>query len=98
MDKLDNERLDALYQAVLSLKTKEECKSFFIDICTVKEMNDLAQRLEVAALLMKRISYQEISKITGASTATISRVSRSLNYGPGGYRTVLDALKENNND
>ena len=98
MDKLDNKRLDALYNAVLSLKTKEECKSFFIDICTVKEMNDLAQRLEVAALLTEKVSYQEISKITGASTATISRVSRALNYGPGGYKTVLDATKENGND
>ena len=96
MDKKQNLKLDNLVRAVLSLKTEDECRSFFEDICTIKEMQDLAQRLEVAVMLEEKISYQKISRITGASTATISRVSRALNYGSGGYEIVLKRRGEDN--
>lgn len=76
--------------AVLSLKNKEECSAFFLDICTIKELLDLGQRIEVASLLSEGLSYQEICEKTGASSATISRVNRCLLYGEGGYRIVLD--------
>jgi len=79
-----------LYKAVLSIESVEECGNFFADICTVKELQDLSQRFQVARLLKAGRSYQEISKETGASTATISRVNRSLCYGSGGYKSVLE--------
>ena len=75
---------------VLKLKTKDDCRKFFEDICTIKEVQDLSQRLEVASLLSAGKNYQEVCKQTGASTATISRVSRCINYGAGGYAIVLD--------
>lgn len=80
--------------AVLLLKTPEECTRFFADLCTVKELRDLSQRLRVAAQLSAGHSYQAICRETGASTATISRVNRCLQYGSGGYREVLEKLKE----
>ena len=95
---IGNDRLDSLFEAVLKLRTKEECKSFFEDICTIKEMQDLSQRLEVAVMLVEGSSYQQISTTTGASTATISRVSRALNYGSGGYGVVLDNRSGNKTD
>ena len=79
-----------LFDAVLKLKTKEDCKKFFEDVCTIKELQDITQRIEVASLLMEKKNYQEVSKLTGASTATISRVNKCLNYGSGGYSIVLD--------
>lgn len=79
-----------LYKAILKLKTEEDCRKFFEDICTIKEVLDMSQRLEVANLLSMGKNYQEVSKLTGASTATISRVSRCLNYGAGGYLLVVD--------
>lgn len=84
---------DALCNALLSLKTKEECYAFLEDICTIKEIQDISQRLEVAKLLSQGISYTTISKETGASTATISRVSRSYEYGAGGYKNVIARLE-----
>ena len=83
-----------LHRALLSLKTEEECDAFLEDICTVKEMRDLAQRLEVARMLATGEKYKKIEEITGASTVTISRVKRSLDYGSGGYKMVLDRLAE----
>ena len=83
-----------LYEAVLSIESVEECGNFFEDICTVKELQDLSQRFQVAKLLKSGRSYQEISKETGASTATISRVNRSLVYGSGGYKSVLEKTEE----
>lgn len=83
-----------LCQAILSLKTKEECAAFLEDICTIKEIQDISQRLEVARMLSRGISYTTICKETGASTATISRVSRSYEYGAGGYKTVITRLSE----
>ena len=87
-----NESTDQLCAALLSLETKEECCAFLEDICTIKEFLDLSQRLEVARLLQSGASYTAITKATGASTATISRVSKCCEYGSGGYRTVIGRL------
>ncbi len=81
---------DILVEALLKLETPEECAAFLDDICTIRELSDLAQRWEVAEMLHEGKNYQEISAVTGASTATISRVNKCLNYGSGGYRAVLD--------
>lgn len=93
MSNIHNQSTDKLFQAILSLKTIEECRDFFDDICTIKEIQDMTQRLEVALLLDKGKNYQEISREVGVSTATISRVSRCLNYGDGGYRTAIERIK-----
>jgi len=85
-----------LYDAVLSLKTEEDCRMFFEDICTIKELETMSQRLEVARMLMGGSTFNEIVAATGASTTTISRVNRCLNYGDGGYRLVLEKCKRNN--
>lgn len=93
--KIKTPAVDYLFDAVLSLKDKEECYAFFDDICTVNELLSLSQRFEVAAMLHSRKTYLEIADKTGASTATISRVNRSLNYGNDGYDIVfgrIDAL------
>lgn len=91
--KLDNEKgVVDFFEAVLSLKDRGECAAFFPDICTIKELLDFGQRMEVASLLTEGMNYQEISKETGASSATISRVNRCLMYGEGGYRLVLDRI------
>ena len=89
-----NENTDKFFDAVLSLKDKDECAAFFDDICTIKEMQDIAQRYQVAALLAKGLNYNEISSITGASSATITRVNKCLNYGNGGYKTVLERTEK----
>ncbi len=89
MNKLHNTATDMLFQAVLGLESKEDCYNFFEDICTIKEISDMSQRLMVARMLSKGKNYQEISKETGASTTTISRVSKCLNYGSGGYKKAL---------
>ena len=94
MHKLDKERLQRLYKAVLSLKTEEECAAFFEDACTIQETEAIAQRIEVACQLNKGKSYVDINKSTGASTATICRVSRCLNYGSGGYKIVIERMGE----
>lgn len=88
---------DELCKAILSLKTKEECSAFLEDICTIKEIQDISQRLAVAQMLSQGISYSVISKETGASTATISRVSRSYEYGAGGYKNVIARLEAEEN-
>ena len=95
MEKLDANMADQFYSAILSLKTKEECRAFFDDICTIKELQDLMQRLQVASMLSKGMNYLEISKETSVSSATISRVNRCLNYGDGGYNIVLGRLENN---
>ncbi len=94
MDKLDSNMAKQFYSAVLSLKTEDECRSFFEDVCTIKELQDLSQRLQVAFLLDEGRNYQEISKATSVSSATISRVNRCLVYGDGGYRTVIGRVRE----
>lgn len=96
MQRLDKERLQRLYRAVLCLKNEEECAAFFEDACTIQETEAIAQRIEVACQLSQGRSYVDINKSTGASTATICRVSRCLNYGSGGYKTVIGRMEENN--
>lgn len=91
-DKLKDPQTDALFDAILSLQTQEECYRLFEDLCTVSEIKSLAQRLHIASLLNEGRTYSEIFEITGVSTATISRVNRSLEYGADGYRTVLQRL------
>ena len=86
--------LSLLLNAVLKLESYEECQNFFDDLCTVQELKALSQRIEVAAMLIDGKVYSDIVKATGASTATISRVNRSLNYGSDGYRVIFDRLKE----
>ena len=81
-----------LFRAVSMLQNEEECAAFFEDICTINEIIDMAQRLETACLLDQGMNYHDISDKVGVSTATISRVNRCLQYGPGGYRTVIDRL------
>lgn len=90
--KIKTEMVDYLFDAILSLETKEECYSFFEDICTINELLSLSQRLEVAKMLREHKTYLEIAEDTGASTATISRVNRSLNYGNDGYDLVFRRL------
>ena len=83
------ESIDDLFSAILKLKSVQDCRNFFEDVCTIKELEDISQRLEVAKQLIDGKNYQSISKETGASTATISRVNKCLNYGSGGYKLVL---------
>lgn len=92
MKRVKSEAIDLLFEAVLGLESIDECYDFFEDICTIKEVKDMAQRLEVAMLLDAKKNYQEIAEKTTVSTATISRVSKCLNYGSGGYRRAIDRL------
>ena len=94
MEKQYSEAAIKLFEAVTHLNTVEECAAFFEDICTIKEIQDLSQRLQVAAMLNQGEKYQTIEQSTGASTATISRVNKCLLYGSGGYRTVLERCSE----
>lgn len=94
MTKLHNPLTDRLFKAILNLETIDDCYAFFEDICTIKEITDISQRLDVAVMLKQGKSYQEVSKATGASTATISRVNKCLNYGSGGYEMALSKLFE----
>jgi len=90
MDRVSSETLDRLYQVILGLETVEECYDFFEDLCTIKELRDLSQRLEVAFLLDRGLRYQEVAEKTGVSSATICRVKKCLDYGSGGYRRAID--------
>ncbi len=90
--KLESEEMDFLFEAILSLKTREECYRFFDDICTINEIKALEQRLQVAKMLKQRRTYLDIASTTGASTATISRINRSLNYGSDGYNLVFERV------
>ena len=92
--KLKNEFVDILIQALLLIKNEDECMNFLDDILTATEIQDIAQRLEVAIMLRNKETYQEICEKTGASTATISRVNRCLIYGADGYNTILDKLEQ----
>lgn len=91
--KIRTNAVDHLFDAILSLREKEECYTFFEDLCTVNELLSLSQRFEVAAMLRDRKTYLEIADKTGASTATISRVNRSLNYGNDGYEMVFSRME-----
>ena len=92
--KFKNEFIDDFFKAILIIKNEEECYRFFEDICTVSELQDIAQRLAVAKMLKEQNTYSDIAEKTGASTATISRVKKSLLYGADGYNLVLDKLAE----
>ena len=85
--------VETLFEAILTLKSVEECRLFFEDACTVKEIREISQRLQVARMLRNGSSYASINGETGVSTATISRVSRCLRYGSGGYKKAIDKLK-----
>ncbi len=89
---VESKAIKRFYQAILKMQSEEECAKFFEDVCTIKELSDLSQRLEVAYLLSKNKNYQEISNETGASSATISRVNRCYVYGSGGYKNVIERL------
>lgn len=92
--KIKTESVDNLFEAILQLKSKEECYLFFEDVCTINEILSLSQRFEVAGMLRDDKTYLEIAEKTGASTATISRVNRSLNYGNDGYDLVFGRMKK----
>ena len=92
--KIRTEAVDHLFEAILCLKDKEECYTFFEDVCTINEIQSLSQRFEVAKLLREKRTYLEIAEQTGASTATISRVNRSLNYGNDGYDMVFRRMEQ----
>ena len=89
-----NETIDALFDAILSLETREECYDFFEDLCTVKEISDMAQRLEAAKLLLDGSTYEQIVKTVEISTATISRINRCIQYGTDGYRQTIEKVRE----
>ncbi len=93
-----NERAQELWKAISLLESAEECENFFTDLCTVAEIDEMAKRLAVAKCVDKGMSYGDAAEKTGASTATISRVKRSLYYGNGGYRAVLDKLGGNKDE
>lgn len=91
--KFRSDSIDRLFETILDMNSIEECYAFFGDLCTVKELQDMAQRLQTAVLLSQGVSYQEITQKVGISTATIGRVSRCLNYGNEGYRLAIEKRK-----
>ncbi|MCR4842889.1 MAG: TrpR YerC/YecD [Eubacterium sp.] len=91
-EKIHTEEVSHLFEAILTLKDSDECYKFFEDLCTINELLSLSQRFEVASMLRKKKTYLEIAEKTGASTATISRVNRSLNYGNDGYDMVFQRM------
>lgn len=94
MAKIEKKYLENLYKAIVSLQTEDECAAFLDDVCTIQELEALSQRFEVAKLLYEGKNYVDINKLTGASTATICRVSKCLSYGDGGYKTVIQRLEK----
>ena len=94
MAKIHTPEIERLMEVIINLETKEDALDFFEDICTIKEIQDMSPRLQVAEMLHQNKSYIEISKVTGASTATISRVNKCLNYGSDGYKKALVKLFE----
>ena len=94
MAKIEKKYLENLYKAILSLQSTDECAAFLDDICTIQELEALSQRFEVARLLHEGKNYVDINKLTGASTATICRVSKCLSYGDGGYKTVIQKMED----
>lgn len=96
-NKLKDKAMDELFEAILCLENKDECYNFFDDLCTVLELKSLSQRFQVARMLNEHFVYNDIVAATGASTATISRVNRSLNYGSDGYSIIFERLAEKYN-
>lgn len=97
MNSFHDESTERLFRVISAISSPEECSAFFEDICTIKEIQDMAQRLDTAIMLDGGSSYQKIAEEVGVSTTTISRVNRCLNYGAGGYRTALDKLNGKQN-
>lgn len=97
MKNIHDNYADMLFKAVLQLKDIDECRRFFDDLCTISELRSMSQRVEVAHMLYEKKVYTDIAEMTGASTATISRVNKCLNYGENGYNLVLERLKEAEN-
>ena len=97
-NKLQNKYVDFLFKAILALENTEECYDFFEDLCTVQELKTLSQRIVVAKMLSEKCVYTDIVEQTGASTATISRVNRSLQYGCDGYDKIFDRISEEESD
>ena len=91
---LKTQSIDRLFETILNLNTKEECRAYLEDLCTVKELQDMAQRLDTAILLSRGCSYKKIMEQVDVSTATIGRVSKCLNYGSGGYQKAISRLSE----
>ncbi|MBR2590399.1 MAG: helix-turn-helix domain-containing protein [Clostridia bacterium] len=96
MSKIQSQSIDTLLKTISLMDDVEDLRLFFEDVCTIHELHDMAQRFEVAVLLDEGLNYQQIAAKTNVSTATISRVSRCLNYGDGGYQCAIEKLKENN--
>ena len=94
MKEINDHSMDALFHAVLCLKTTDECRRFFTDLCTISELKSMSQRMEVALMLKDKKIYTDIASKTGASTATISRVNRCINYGSDGYNLVIERLEK----
>ena len=92
MKNYDEKAIGRLFRAIASIEDEKECRAFFEDVCTIKEIVDMAQRFDTALLLNSGCNYQEICERVGVSTATISRVSRCLNYGDGGYKKIIDRI------
>ncbi len=93
MNNIHSESVEMLVKAILQLKTEEECFAFLEDVCTIKELQDMAQRFDVALKLSDGFNYNQVSSATGASSATISRVNKCLMYGNNGYKTIIERLK-----
>ena len=98
MTKLRHRDEELFYEAVMTLRTQEDCRHFFEDICTIKEIQDMAQRLDTAILLRQGLSYQKIAEQVNISSATISRVNRCIQYGSGGYGLAIQRLEEAENE
>lgn len=98
MTQYRNESIDQLFEAIAGIHTADECCAFFEDLCTIREIQDMAQRFDTAILLERGMSYQAIAEAVGISTATISRVKRSLVYGSNGYKAAIERIKETEND
>lgn len=94
MKEINDKSIDTLFEAVLQLKDIDECRRFFTDLCTISELKSMSQRMEVALMLRGKRIYTDIAAQTGASTATISRVNRCINYGSDGYNLVIDRMTE----
>lgn len=94
---IKNKSIDELYKAIISIENLDECYTFFEDLCTITEIQAMAQRYHVALMLHQGVTYSEIAKETGASSATISRVNRALNYGAGGYKSLIDKVEKEGN-
>lgn len=92
--KVQNDEIDKLFSSILKLETVEECYKFFDDLCTINEIEAFGQRLTVAKMLHQKRTYQEIEKETGISAATISKISKSYSYGPGGYKMIIERINK----